>query len=164
MLILADLRNLGDNRAHMIEWHVGDVIKKLREKAGIKKGKFAFLAKMRPATLGAIEKTGRHDPASLEKIASTLRVSVAEIHAQVPGTNILKPAPPLVCSDSAHLELLQITDQAMHDGIPEEAIHSGIQALLFAGRLPPGSAAVGSERKEPPGDLVPPQINIRRSK
>lgn len=75
-----------------IKWHVGDVVKKLREAAEMTQKELASLADVRPATISAVEKTGRHDPETLIKFAPFLKSSISNMYALIPGSDSINPA------------------------------------------------------------------------
>jgi len=117
----------------MIQFHEGDVVRKLREKRKISRQKLAKMAGMRAATLGRIEKTGKYRPEKLKDLSKILGSSESEILSLVPVI-MLQPAPLQpnigICNDPEHMDLLRRTDQALHDGISTRAMELGMLALM----------------------------------
>lgn len=95
-----------------IEWHVGDVVRKLRDSAGLTQGLLAKAVCTRPATICRIEKTGKHKPEILAKIAQALKTTVANIHAQAPAAASMADPKP-ICQK--HQRLLEMLDEILHD-------------------------------------------------
>ena len=63
-------------------FHVGDVVRKLREQAGIDLVGLAKQAQISPTTLSSLERTGaRYRPETLEKVALVLGVTVEGVEA-----------------------------------------------------------------------------------
>jgi transcriptional regulator with XRE-family HTH domain len=65
-------------------WHIGDVVRKIREDLGWKQNQLAKLAHVHVTTIGRFENTGSYEPETAEKIASALSLRVADLHAAIP--------------------------------------------------------------------------------
>jgi transcriptional regulator with XRE-family HTH domain len=119
LLALAVFYDFGENYGMTIEWHVGDVLKKLRESVKKTQREIADYAKVRMATISSIESTGKYNPETLRKYAAALKMSVAEIHALVPSGDVSKPASgadseALLCDNPDHRKLFKILDGILH--------------------------------------------------
>lgn len=68
-------------------WHIGDVIRKLREARGWTKGQLAKKAGLEPNTVGSVERYGDtvgREPGTLEGLLRALEIDAARLHALVP--------------------------------------------------------------------------------
>jgi transcriptional regulator with XRE-family HTH domain len=151
------------------QWHVGDAIRKLRETAGLTRAKLATMAQLRPNTLGEIEKSGRCNIGTLERIASALGSSLQTVYAMVETKSA--EMPPVPCQE--HEELFRKLEAILH-GKPEWAtaimkavdglmtsIQTGPDLLIVPPNgtaLVPPTPAVSSPFKARPGD----RIRVRR--
>ena len=82
----------------MIQWYVGDVVRKLREQRGWKKEELAEKADLRPNTVGDVENNVVNPDSpkvqkTLAKIAVALStdsvtVTVEGLYAQIPGASL----------------------------------------------------------------------------
>jgi len=108
------------NYAMKIEWHAGDVIKKLRESADLTQEQLAELAKIpRTATIGAVENTGNYKRETLKKIASALNVRDADILSLIPGNELApaqtQPDSGLCPNNPEHRKYQIMLDQIFHE-------------------------------------------------
>ena len=71
-----------------IHWHVGDVVRKLREQRKWTQLKLGDKAGLNKATIVALEEGVDRDTkrSTFEKVAQALGISVRELHALVPDT------------------------------------------------------------------------------
>lgn len=68
-------------------WHIGDVIRKLREAHGWTKGHVARKAGLEPNTVGSVELLGdtvSRDPETLRRLCLVFHTDTATLHALVP--------------------------------------------------------------------------------
>jgi transcriptional regulator with XRE-family HTH domain len=89
----------------VIQWYVGDVVRKLRETRGLKKEQLARQAGLRPNTVGDIENNVVNPDSprvqkTLAKIAVALStdsvtVTVEGLYAQIPGASLPPTADPV---------------------------------------------------------------------
>jgi len=71
-----------------IEWHLGHVVRELREQRHLSQEAFGKLAGIDKATVVSVEKMDRnHGRETYEKIARALGFTLAELYALVPATN-----------------------------------------------------------------------------
>lgn len=91
-----------------IEWHLGDVIMKLRQRKGWTRARLAKRMGMTAYWLGRIEKSGQCRESTYKRIAKTLGTTVEEMRAHMP----LK-TDQLVCR--RHREILAALDRVIHE-------------------------------------------------
>jgi len=87
--VLDIVRTICENSTGMLEFHVGDIIRKLREKSGITRAELASRAGLRRNTITDIERYGKPERESVEAIAKALGYSVSMIYAELEA--ITKP-------------------------------------------------------------------------
>lgn len=72
--------------AAVVSWHIGDVIRKLREAKGFDSAaKLAAKAGIDRSTVYRIENGGKFDETTIDALAAALGVTARQIRAQVPG-------------------------------------------------------------------------------
>jgi DNA-binding Xre family transcriptional regulator len=106
----------------MIRFHIGDVVRKLRERDAVKMRQcdLAEAIGSRTATISVLEKTGKFRPETIERIAKALGITVSEIYSLVPeDRDKPKPAPiadptAMLCTDPDHRMLQQKLDETLH--------------------------------------------------
>lgn len=69
----------------VLNWHIGDVVRKLREERRWNQTKLAQVAKVNKATVVRIEEGGNSKRETLEAVARALGVSLGVLYSQVPG-------------------------------------------------------------------------------
>lgn len=67
-----------------LQWHVGDVVRKLREDQGWKQGAVAKRAHLHLVTISRVEAGKETKTPTIEKIARAFGMSMAELYALVP--------------------------------------------------------------------------------
>jgi transcriptional regulator with XRE-family HTH domain len=76
-------------RSGVLEWHIGDVVRKLREACGLSRNELADRAGIRPNTLGEVERNvSNFERETLAKVAIALNVTVEGLYAQLPGVSV----------------------------------------------------------------------------
>lgn len=130
-----------------LNWHVGDVVRKLRDAADKTQEKLAAEVKIRPATISAIERTGKYDPETLEKIAPALKTTVAEIYALVPTATAPEGAEHHVICCASHQKQHVMLNEILHSG--KEDLIDGITVNLRS----LSSSATGRPYSSEPQDV-----------
>jgi transcriptional regulator with XRE-family HTH domain len=70
-------------------WHIGDVVRKFRERQGFTRKQLAARAGVRQNTLGALEKNvSNFEQGTLAKIAVALNVTVDGLYAELPSVKL----------------------------------------------------------------------------
>lgn len=119
---LAIKKRLRHNAAIMeIFFHRGDVIRKVREEAGLTKNALADRIKLptgktlRHNTMGDIERTGKVDADILELIARALNVPASYIMDAVPGSPSLQSPEAFVCTVKGHRMLHEMLEKIFRE-------------------------------------------------
>jgi transcriptional regulator with XRE-family HTH domain len=70
-------------------WHIGDVVRKVREARGLSRKELADLADIRQNTLGELERNvSNYERETLNKVAIALQITVEALHAAVPNPQL----------------------------------------------------------------------------
>lgn len=75
---LAQLQDLSHMR---LEWHIGDIVEKLREQSGLGQKELAAASGVSVATIGRVEAGREAEPDTIKKLAGGLGVRVSELYA-----------------------------------------------------------------------------------
>jgi transcriptional regulator with XRE-family HTH domain len=126
-----------DNYAMSIEWHIGDIVRKLRENVRKTQADLSKLTKLRPATISSIENTGKYDPESLERIAQALKTTVDYIYEQKRLANekpVLQPTThAFACPHHGHKNLHKMLEDILTSERPDKEIWiAGIASNLIS--------------------------------
>ena len=171
--MLANLAEEPRIDAMNIQWHVGDVVRKMREstlvrdRAGehfMKQRELATKAGLRMATVSAVEQRGRYNQDTLEKIASALRTSVGDMYQIVQRCNSGEGS---VCASGSaeHLLYQKLLERILHatDQVWGQAIIANLRAMaaMASPEPAPEGQDVGTGSQE---ILLPSGKRIRRGR
>jgi transcriptional regulator with XRE-family HTH domain len=141
--------------AMQLSWHIGDVIRKIREMRNIMQADLANNARMRQATLSRIENSGNYNTAGLRAIASALNMREADILALVPGADSvpahIADSGPSLCSNQKHRTLQIMLDEILCSGTEWAGLISGNVISLHSScfdKKPDLSLVVGGEPQQ----------------
>lgn len=110
-----------------LNWHIGDVIGKVREMRGKNRGQLASDIGMSAYSMGQIEKTGNCRKRTLERIAQALNVPVGLLYENIPRAASMQ-AQIGCCKD--HENLFRLLKNILHG--KEQKWKDGIIANLEA--------------------------------
>lgn len=72
-----------------VVWHIGDVVRKLREARGLSQRALATAARIRPNTLGELERgMSNFERETLQKVAIALHVTIDGLYAELPSLKL----------------------------------------------------------------------------
>jgi transcriptional regulator with XRE-family HTH domain len=76
-------------RPDVVLWHIGDVVRKVREMRGLSRKEVASSAGIRQNTLGELERNvSNFERETLAKVAIALNITVDGLYAQLPGVTV----------------------------------------------------------------------------
>lgn len=103
------------NRRMKLDWHVGDVIGKVREMRDKTRAELAKDIGLSAYSMGQIEKTGKCRNTTLEKIAKALKVSIGFLYEETPNAAPLQGSIEYLCPNPIHRKLLSHLEEMLHD-------------------------------------------------
>lgn len=138
--MVAKLYDITHTTGMRIDWHEGDIVRKLRETANKTQEEVAEKANVRTATMSKLERTGKFDIETLKKVCNALNVEIGDIYSTI--DLMTKPAPlqasdGFTCTHPEHRKLYEVFEIIFER-------HPRIGAWL-SGSMPEFLAALGSE-------------------
>lgn len=75
-----------------LKWHVGDVVRKLRESKRWNQARLAEVSGVNKGTIVSVEENGNVKRETLEKVAAGLGMSVGDVYNLIPGSETQRSA------------------------------------------------------------------------
>lgn len=154
-----------------ITWHVGDVIRKLRQNAGMNQSDLAkMISGKRTATISKIEQSGKCRLATLKEIANALGVTDADMLGMIPGKDPnIEASYAFACNNPKHTKLHILLEDILN-GQREDAdewrngIIANLRAMRLAALIGDTPPEGGHQRKSGPPEISHTPFPVEKNK
>jgi transcriptional regulator with XRE-family HTH domain len=137
----------------MIQFHIGDILRKFREMRELKQYELADKANLRRNTISDIERRGTRDLKTLNKLADALEVPLSQIQQEYEKIRNPVPTADSICPDNnpEHISYFKEMDRILHNyAIGEEITGVAMPALKAMIEIASGPTPAAIVERFPP--------------